>query len=346
MNISPRSISIIDKITDCIPIFSTIKNLIILFYQAIYKKDSLISDRNSSAPKEIHIYIVSKSKFFAGLATIPLLGNIGCLVMYAQKAIHAQKNEKNEKNKTEIPLDPLTLNPVDPLTSHKDNNVEPTSTIQDCKDNRENDRKTALSQNMGIAALLANDALRNSKLYPIDLSAHKRIVQSCYSETPKVRIDLTQPNLTEKELAPLLFQTLREQHFELSTTIFDYSQNWSPQMFKELPQEVCLSDLPASFLMHSKKKKFKLDHAEALYRKLSDIPFDFIEGTYTKILSTKYPKLPLNEGIGHAVLTRMTRTTGALIYFHLYHLLDNFKLPHQRHFALNDALIDAQRSFA
>ena len=76
-----------DKVTDCIPIVSTVKNIGILLYQCIHKVNKVANPVKTSWTDDIKIHVLSKSASNAGMASIPFVGNITCLVEYVADAI-------------------------------------------------------------------------------------------------------------------------------------------------------------------------------------------------------------------------------------------------------------------
>lgn len=84
-----KAIKTTDKILDCVPVVSTVKNAGILIYQTAYKVDSAANPvKNSSWKDDIKIYALSKNKIVAGVSMIPILGNLaafGCYLTVALK---------------------------------------------------------------------------------------------------------------------------------------------------------------------------------------------------------------------------------------------------------------------
>lgn len=79
----------VDKITDWIPLVSTIKNGGILLYQYFHTavKEPAQMSVTPSWRKNIKIQVLSKNDFRAGVALIPVIGNLGCLVKDVAAAV-------------------------------------------------------------------------------------------------------------------------------------------------------------------------------------------------------------------------------------------------------------------
>jgi hypothetical protein len=81
-----KVVNTVDKITDCIPVVSTVKNCGILLYQLIHKVNKT-NPVATSWTDDIKIHALSKSDFMTGVASIPIIGNLTCLIYYVRNAI-------------------------------------------------------------------------------------------------------------------------------------------------------------------------------------------------------------------------------------------------------------------
>ncbi len=82
-----KVVNTLDKVTDCIPIVSTMKNAGILLYQLIHKVNKVANPVKTSWTDDIKIHVLSKDNFMAGIASIPVVGNLTCLIVYVKLAI-------------------------------------------------------------------------------------------------------------------------------------------------------------------------------------------------------------------------------------------------------------------
>lgn len=82
-----KAINTTDKILDCIPIVSTVKNAGILLYQLVHKVNKVANPVNTSWRDDIKIHILSKDDFIAGISMIPIVGNLTALAYHLSNAI-------------------------------------------------------------------------------------------------------------------------------------------------------------------------------------------------------------------------------------------------------------------
>lgn len=76
-----KVVNAIDKITDCVPIVSTVKNVGILLYQLAHKVNK-VAPVKTSWSDDIKIHALSKDALMASIAMLPILGNLTCLLSY------------------------------------------------------------------------------------------------------------------------------------------------------------------------------------------------------------------------------------------------------------------------
>lgn len=77
----------LDIFTDGIPVVSTLKNAGILIYQLAHKVNHVVNPVNTSWVDDIKIYALSKSDLVAGVAMIPVVGNLAVLIYQAKVAL-------------------------------------------------------------------------------------------------------------------------------------------------------------------------------------------------------------------------------------------------------------------
>jgi hypothetical protein len=75
-----KAVNTIDKILDCVPVVSTVKNAGILLYQLAHKVNKVANPVNTSWKDDIKIHVLSKDDFIAGISMIPIVGNLTVLV--------------------------------------------------------------------------------------------------------------------------------------------------------------------------------------------------------------------------------------------------------------------------
>lgn len=80
-------VSAIDKITDCLPVVSSLKNAGILLYQQVHKVNSVANPVNPSWKDDIKIHALSKDHFISSMSAIPIFGNFFALFYHAIHAI-------------------------------------------------------------------------------------------------------------------------------------------------------------------------------------------------------------------------------------------------------------------
>lgn len=69
------AVNTIDKIFDCVPIVSTVKNAGIFLYQLVHKVNKVANPVNTSWKDDIKIHVLSKNQFIAKISMIPIFGN-------------------------------------------------------------------------------------------------------------------------------------------------------------------------------------------------------------------------------------------------------------------------------
>lgn len=74
-----------DLITDCVPIISSVKNAGILTYQLAHKVNKQ-NPVKTTFIDDLKINTLSKNRFMAAIAMIPIVGNLTCLVWYVMEA--------------------------------------------------------------------------------------------------------------------------------------------------------------------------------------------------------------------------------------------------------------------
>lgn len=72
----------LDKITDCVPVVSTVKNVGFLLYQLIHKVDTVANPVKRSWKNDLKIHALSKNHSMIGIASIPFIGNVYCAGTY------------------------------------------------------------------------------------------------------------------------------------------------------------------------------------------------------------------------------------------------------------------------
>lgn len=82
-----KVVNAFDKVIDCIPIASSIKNAGILLYQRIHKVNKVANPVNTSWKDDIKIHVLSKDDFIARIAMIPVIGNLTALSYHLSDAI-------------------------------------------------------------------------------------------------------------------------------------------------------------------------------------------------------------------------------------------------------------------
>lgn len=75
-----KALDVADKITDCIPVISTIKNAGVLIYRLAHRVDSVANPVNSSWKDDLKIHYLSKDLLITCLSMIPFLGNFGAFI--------------------------------------------------------------------------------------------------------------------------------------------------------------------------------------------------------------------------------------------------------------------------
>lgn len=85
-----KAIKTIDEILDCVPVVSTVKNAGILLYQLVHKVNK-VNPVNVSLIDDIKIHVLSKNEFIAGIAMIPIVGNLTALIYHLKYAIEKAK---------------------------------------------------------------------------------------------------------------------------------------------------------------------------------------------------------------------------------------------------------------
>ncbi|MBS0634311.1 MAG: hypothetical protein JSR37_02475 [Verrucomicrobia bacterium] len=76
-----KAVNTFDKVTDCIPLVSTVKNVGILLYQLVHKVNR-VNPVKTSWTDDIKIHALSKDSFVAKIASIPFVGNIVSFIDY------------------------------------------------------------------------------------------------------------------------------------------------------------------------------------------------------------------------------------------------------------------------
>lgn len=85
-----KAIDVADKIADCIPVVSTIKNTAYLLYQKIHKVDQVaepINPGNTLWRDDLKIHVISKDHWTAYISMVPVLGNAYAAGQYIVEAI-------------------------------------------------------------------------------------------------------------------------------------------------------------------------------------------------------------------------------------------------------------------
>ena len=82
-----KVVGAVDKITDCVPVVSSIKNVGILLYQLVHKVNKAAAPITPSWTDDIKIHMLSKDAFLAGVAMIPFIGNWACLIYQLKNTI-------------------------------------------------------------------------------------------------------------------------------------------------------------------------------------------------------------------------------------------------------------------
>ncbi|MCE5293390.1 MAG: hypothetical protein LLF94_02090 [Chlamydiales bacterium] len=74
----------IDRVTDYIPVVSTVKNAGILLYQLVHKVNNAAAPLNTSWTDDVKIHVLSKDRSAALIAMIPVIGNLTTFSVNAQ----------------------------------------------------------------------------------------------------------------------------------------------------------------------------------------------------------------------------------------------------------------------
>ena len=75
-----QNINTIGKISDCIPVISTLTNGFIILYRLAHKVDNTVNSQTNSWKDDLKIHILSKDALIAAIATIPVVGNFVAFV--------------------------------------------------------------------------------------------------------------------------------------------------------------------------------------------------------------------------------------------------------------------------
>lgn len=88
-------VNTVDKVVDCIPVASTVKNAGIFLYQRAHKVNKIANPVKTSCKDDIKIHVLSKGDFLTYFSMIPIIGNLVAFVYHIRAAIdNARKKTK------------------------------------------------------------------------------------------------------------------------------------------------------------------------------------------------------------------------------------------------------------
>lgn len=82
-----KVVNTVDKVLDCIPVASTIKNIGIFLYQLTHKVNKVANPVNTCWKDDIKIQVLSKDDFITRISMIPIVGNLTALAYHLDNAI-------------------------------------------------------------------------------------------------------------------------------------------------------------------------------------------------------------------------------------------------------------------
>lgn len=82
-----KVVNTFDKIFDCIPVASSVKNAGIFLCQLTHKVNKVANPVNTSWKDDIKIHVLSKDDFIAGISMIPIAGNLIALAYHLANAL-------------------------------------------------------------------------------------------------------------------------------------------------------------------------------------------------------------------------------------------------------------------
>lgn len=102
-----KMISVTDKVLDCIPFVSLVKNGPILAYQFLHKTDKVGTETlgtRRTLSDELKIHILSKSQVLAALSCIPYVGNLCAGFAHLFSLLRIEKNDLKDAVSLEWPF--------------------------------------------------------------------------------------------------------------------------------------------------------------------------------------------------------------------------------------------------
>ena len=215
-----KVVNTFDKITDCIPLVSTIKNAGILLYQAVHKVDKSALPIKASWSDDIKIHVLTKDRFIARASMIPIVGNLLCLMSYA--IFHVIKHNKKNVNKPYLASGYLrrALSAEDTFGIKK-HDVEVIALYLA--------RKPQCSENKLISILYSDIAKNNPQISNLILNSksnwthnHLHAVLGVADETTAIRIyNKNIPKPTEEHAVTALYTFIAKSNIKMVNCILD-----------------------------------------------------------------------------------------------------------------------------